>query len=243
MGWGDGGDAEPALGRHPLRRHAAWDVALTGNSQMPWQLMKAVNANCINSPCARTWTRSCIPSEHLHFPATARLCNHRVYSNSRNISPILCQRLHIYSAGRRWLLLNKQDLIDRKIMQSHLEVWRSLTHFSFRACSETLLFCWPRCLPVRWICFKLFVSRMLLATQHSPRGTTHKNNWLITGRNTSNHNMAVTHSEERLSQWVRSTDGWRGKQQRTLLQRWSEFIIFMLIKGLGSRKLHLMRFL
>lgn len=55
---------------------------------------------------------------------------------------------------------------------------------------------------------------MLLATQNSPRVTKHKNNWLIRSRNTSNHNMAGTHLEERQSQRVKSTDGWIGGTRR-----------------------------
>lgn len=50
----------------------------------------------------------------------------------------------------------------------------------------------------------------MLATQHSPRGTKHKNNRLIRSRNTSNYNMAGIHSEERQSQRGKSTDGWIG---------------------------------
>lgn len=42
-------DAGPAVGRHPLPEHAAWVMAFTQNSQMPWQLIRLLNASCINS--------------------------------------------------------------------------------------------------------------------------------------------------------------------------------------------------
>lgn len=48
--------AGPAMGRHPLTKHSAWDMAFTENSQMPWQLIRALNASCINTPY--TWSRA-----------------------------------------------------------------------------------------------------------------------------------------------------------------------------------------
>lgn len=45
-------NAGPAMGRHPLTKRSAWDMAFTKNSQMPWQLIRALNASCINTPCS-----------------------------------------------------------------------------------------------------------------------------------------------------------------------------------------------
>lgn len=45
-------NAGPAVGRHPLTKRSAWDMAFTKNSQMPRQLIRALNASCINTPCS-----------------------------------------------------------------------------------------------------------------------------------------------------------------------------------------------
>lgn len=106
-----------------------------------------------------------------------------------------------YSAGSCKMLLNNQGLIDRKRMRCHLASATVInTFFILYMLRGIIVMLASIPLPVQWICFKMVVSRMLLATQHSLRGTKHKNNWLIRSRNTSNHNVAGTHSEERQSQ-------------------------------------------
>lgn len=35
-GGGESADAGAAMGRHPLTKHSAWDMAFTENSQMSW---------------------------------------------------------------------------------------------------------------------------------------------------------------------------------------------------------------
>jgi len=42
-----------SLGSHLLTKHSAWDMAFTENSQMPRQLIRVLNASCINTPCSR----------------------------------------------------------------------------------------------------------------------------------------------------------------------------------------------
>lgn len=50
--------AGPAVGRHPLTEHSAWDMAFTENNQMPWQLIRVLKASCINTPSTRPWSRA-----------------------------------------------------------------------------------------------------------------------------------------------------------------------------------------
>lgn len=115
-----------------------------------------------------------------------------------------------YSAGSCKLLLNNQGLIDRKRIRCHFAGATVInTFFILYMLQGIIVLLAPNPSLVQWICFKMVVSRML-ATQHSPRGTKHKNNRLISSRNTSNYNMAGIHSEERQSQRGKSTDGWIG---------------------------------
>lgn len=50
--------AGPAVGRHPLTEHSAWDMAFTENNQMPWQLIRVLKASCINTPSTRPRSRT-----------------------------------------------------------------------------------------------------------------------------------------------------------------------------------------
>ena len=59
--------AGAAMGRHPLTKRSACDMAFTEYSQMPWQLIKALNASCINTPCTRSWLHTA-RNIHLHTP-------------------------------------------------------------------------------------------------------------------------------------------------------------------------------
>lgn len=63
-------NAGPAMGRYPLTKRSAWDMAFTKNSQMPWQLIRALNASCINTPCSlmcRSATHTHTPEKELHI--------------------------------------------------------------------------------------------------------------------------------------------------------------------------------
>lgn len=51
----------------PLTKHSAWDMAFTESSQMPWQLIRALNASCINTPCTWSWVPLCTQiNTHTH---------------------------------------------------------------------------------------------------------------------------------------------------------------------------------
>lgn len=54
-------NAGPAMGRHPLTKRSAWDMAFTKNSQMPWQLMPAVSI-----PLVALWPHLCRSATHTH---------------------------------------------------------------------------------------------------------------------------------------------------------------------------------
>lgn len=140
-----------------------------------------------------------------------------------------------HSAGSSKLLLNNRSLIDRRRMQCHSAgatvINTSSVLYTLRGIIVLLAPIPPRCSEH---VSKCFLSRMLLATQRSPRGTKHKNNWLIRGVNISTHNMAGTHSVERQShsahRWMDGRDSVCGGAERStlvcsvwnLLQRWGD---------------------
>lgn len=158
------------MGRHPLPEHAAWVMAFTQNSQMPRQLIRLLNASCINSthtlrqqrhtPWNKLPTFS-LPSreedvliEHFGWLLTLILdvSNGAAWCESGGIThriPAgegLCFDSH--PPRSRKLLLNKQDLSGDEHVVASTER-EPLTHFFILyTCSETPVFRRPRSLPV-----------------------------------------------------------------------------------------------
>lgn len=90
----------------------------------------------------------------------------------------------VYSAGSCKFLLNHQGLIDRKTMRCHFAGATVINTFViFFVCAPRhYCFVGPDPSPVQWMCFKMVVSRMLLAAPRSLGGTKHRNNWLVRRR-------------------------------------------------------------
>lgn len=102
------------------------------------------------------------------------------------------------------MLLNNQGLIDRKRMHCHFATARVINTFFILYTRQDIIVLLAAIPPSEYV----LKQQNVVSFHNVPRGEQNKNNWLIKNRNTSNPTVAGTHSEERQSQQVRSTDGW-----------------------------------
>lgn len=156
------------MGRHPLTEHAAWVMAFTQNIQMPWQLIRPLNASCINSTHRlkqqihtpqNTLPTFSLPSREgdvliEHFGCLLTLIlgvsNQDTWRESERIT-------HRIPAGDGLLFTLQEPQIAfekarfncREKNMSPLPQTRAInTFFILYTCSETSVFRWPRSLPV-----------------------------------------------------------------------------------------------